>query len=104
MRRTTISGRIKLLRDLASPPMTARELDRLTGLREGHLAMLEKRCSERVEARTLHRVAVVFGVSMEWLYSGLGAAPKADDLAMPVARARRKERPSPVKPEKPTGT
>jgi transcriptional regulator with XRE-family HTH domain len=102
-RASTISSRVRQLRELASPPITARELDRLTGLREGHAAMLEKRvASERVEARTLHRIAEVFGVSMEWLFTGGGRAPVASDVAMPVARARRAARDKPS--ERPTGT
>jgi hypothetical protein len=83
--------------------VTARELDRLAGLREGHAAMLEKRGSvERVEARTLHRIAEVFGVSMEWLYTGAGRPPGSAAIAMPVARARRAARDKPS--ERPTGT
>jgi transcriptional regulator with XRE-family HTH domain len=71
------------------PPVTARELDRLTGLGEGHASMLEKRRrSDRIEARTIDRIARVFGCSMEWLFRGEGKAPTAKDVARPVLRAR----------------
>lgn len=73
--------------------MTARELDRLTGLKEGHSAILEKRTSqERIEARTLYLIAQVFGVDMTWLYAGRGRGPTADQVKLPVARARRHAR------------
>lgn len=102
---SSISERVQQLRNMATPKVTLRELDRLTGLREGHVAMLEKRSNTRVEARTISLIAEVFGVSMEWLYRGRGRAPSPQTIAMPLARARRaSRRQKPRAAEQPTGT
>ncbi len=98
----TLAERLRYLRKVAH--MGARELDRLAGLREGHVYQLESRESgcERLEARTVQAVADVFGVKMEWLFSGRGRAPARDAIRLPVARARRvAQRES---PRKKTGT
>lgn len=89
MSASTIATRVRYLRKLAQ--MKLRELDRLAGFREGHVYQLESResGSKRLEARTVHRIAEVFGVSMQWLYLGEGRAPSRDTVALPVARARR---------------
>jgi hypothetical protein len=85
----TLAERLRYLRRVAH--MGARELDRLAGLQQGHTYQLESRQSgcERLEARTVHGIADVFGVSMEWLFLGRGRAPTRDAIRLPVARARR---------------
>jgi transcriptional regulator with XRE-family HTH domain len=85
----TLGDRVRFLRKLAA--MSARELDRLARLREGHIFQLESRVSgsERLEARTLNRIAEVFGVPMEWVFKGRGQRPNKMTVSLPVARARR---------------
>jgi len=106
MRRgSTIGNRIRFLRELVVPPMTPTELDRLAGFRRGHVGMLEVRGSlDHIEARTIHCIAEVFGLAMEWIYKGNGRAPLLGDISTHVARARRAAAARDKVRERPTGT
>ena len=47
----------------------SRELDRLAGLKEGHVAVIEGR-DGALESETALKIAKALGVSLEWLISG----------------------------------
>lgn len=89
MTRETLGGRVERLRGLTG--LSARELDALAGLRAGHSRMIETgRVQGGIEARTVSQIAGVFGVTIDWLYEGVGTAPTAEALRKAVTAAQRR--------------
>ena len=86
MPRDEIGGRLHDLRARAG--MSARELDRLAGLTQGHVSHIES-TKGSVTSTTLVAIAAVFGASLDWLVLGDGAPPGDDELATAVEGARR---------------
>jgi transcriptional regulator with XRE-family HTH domain len=85
----TLGDRIKSLRRHAG--LTATQAGELAGLKgRGHVASFE-RGATGITGGTLARLADVFGVSLDWLYRGLGEAPTklAVKKAVALARVRR---------------
>lgn len=90
---STFTARVTFLREKAG--VSARELDRLAGLAEGHVSMLELRerrgeGGSRPHSRTAIRLATVLGASLEFLLLGEGAAPSTATMKAAVAAARRR--------------
>lgn len=88
MPRETLGGRIERLRGLTE--LSARELDGLAGLRFGHTRLIETGHVKDVNSATLSSIAEVFGITLDWLYSGTGPAPDETALARCVAAAKRR--------------
>lgn len=82
----TLSERLQYLVDVTD--VSAREISDLAGLTHSHVAILLSADRDRVEARTVAALAKVFGVSMDWLYSGLGGAPDIHDIMLALQAAR----------------
>jgi len=70
--------------------ISARETDRLLGRAEGHTSLIEAGRSKGIEARTVSAMAELFGVSMDWLFSGTGKAPEMGAVRASVVRAQRR--------------
>lgn len=83
-----ISGRLQFLREHAG--ISGRELDRLAGLGEGHVRLIETGERPRIESATAMKLAATLGVSLDWLIAGRGAPPTRDEVAKAVASARRR--------------
>jgi len=83
---STLTGRLHHLRELAN--LSARELDRLSRLRQGHTALIEKRASDNLETSTAQALAGVLGVSLDWLIAGDGKMPSARIVRAAVEAAR----------------
>ena len=80
----------KQLKDLRKKSgISCREVARLAGLTEGHVSQIERN-NPRIEADTLASLARVFGVSLDFLYSGKGAAPTDRSLFAALAAATRR--------------
>jgi hypothetical protein len=67
-------------------------LDELAGLVRGHTRSVCVSRQGLVSARTLSRIAHVFGCSLGWLYQGDGAPPSDEEIRAAVARAERRAR------------
>ena len=72
----------------AALALGTRELDRLAGLGEGHVSMIETGRRPSIEARTAVALAEVLGASLDWLLKGTGQAPSERRVRESVARAR----------------
>jgi hypothetical protein len=91
----SFAARVERLRKQAN--LGARELDRLAGLAEGHVSMLEWRQRNtgggaRTEMRTATRIAAVLGASLDYLMMGDGPAPTAEAVCAAVEAAKRRHR------------
>lgn len=86
MRRESFGDRIERLRNLSE--MSSRELDALAGLRAGHSRQIEQFSPPHVEVLTLSRIGDVLGVSIDWLYTGLGDKPSNERVIESVRKAR----------------
>lgn len=82
-----LSERLRELRERAG--LAARPLDRLAGLGEGHVNMIERGERPNIEAETARALARVFGCSLDWLIAGMGRPPTDAALRRAVARAQR---------------
>lgn len=69
--------------------LSARALDRLAGLRAGHVAMIESGARDNIESKTAEGLSRVLGVSLDWLLLGKGDEPTIDAVARAVAKADR---------------
>lgn len=67
--------------------LSARELDRLAEMTEGHTSLLES-VVENVRTDTLAKLARTLGVSIDWLVTGEGAEPTADVVTSAIETAR----------------
>lgn len=88
MRTNPVGARLRWLRE--SVGASAREIDRLAGLHECHLSVLENAKHDRVSAKTLTALAGVYGVSLDWLIRGIGEPPLEEHVRKAVDRARRR--------------
>jgi transcriptional regulator with XRE-family HTH domain len=80
--------RVRAARELLSPKLSTKELDRLAGFTEGLVWSIEKNGGEKAEAKNLDAIARVLGVSMDWLVRGEGEPPTASSIAAAVDAAR----------------
>lgn len=67
--------------------MSARELDRLADISEGHTSLLESVVDD-VRATTLAKLSRVLGVDLHWLITGEGREPSARMVKAAVETAR----------------
>ena len=72
----TLAGRVRYARGLTHH--TAKGLDRVAGLTEGHTTMIESGRRPRIEAGTAQALADALGVSLDWLIAGRGEGPKSN--------------------------
>lgn len=86
-----VSTRLAQLRKWAD--ISAREVDRLLGRAEGHTSLLEAGRTSGIEAKTVSVMAELFGVSMDWLFSGIGAAPRPADVKKTIELAQKQQHP-----------
>jgi transcriptional regulator with XRE-family HTH domain len=69
--------------------LSARELDRLAGLSEGHTSLIEgMRNMRTVSYSTARALAKVFDVTTEYLFDGVGEPPSKLDVMLAVEKAR----------------
>lgn len=68
--------------------LSARELDRLAGLREGHTALIEAGTRPNVEAKTAARLAGVLGLDLNWFLTGVGREPSKRAVGVAVEASR----------------
>jgi transcriptional regulator with XRE-family HTH domain len=85
---TPIADRLVRARKLAEPQLSARELDRLAGLHQGHVWAIENGHRPNIETDTCIALARVLGVSLDWLLTGDAPGPKRADVTEAVNRAR----------------
>ena len=90
----SLSEHVRMARALSG--ISARELDRLANLAEGHTSLIENGSRPNVEARTAAAIAQVLGVSLDWLVSGEGKAPTERGVKAAVEAARAKSSPKPA--------
>jgi len=83
----TYANRIVRLREFAD--ISGREVARLAGISETHINQLESQSPDAVSARTLQRIAHVFGVPLDWLYTGAGKSPTKASVRRAVASSRK---------------
>lgn len=85
----TLPQRLSFARELAG--ISARDLDRLAQLAEGHTRMIETGKRPRLEIDTVTGLASALGCALAWLVTGEGDAPDAATVraAIAAARARR---------------
>jgi transcriptional regulator with XRE-family HTH domain len=81
-----VSQRVQEARALSE--LSQRDLDRLAGLSEGHVGMIESGRRENLEASTASRIAKVLGMTLEWLIDGTGEGPTPAKVRRAVASAR----------------
>lgn len=87
-RSTSFPDRLRRLRETAN--LSARHLARLADIAPSHVSLIESaKIDPRVEARTVERLAMVLGTSIDWLYSGRGETPSQETVTAAVARAER---------------
>lgn len=74
-----------------------KELDRLAGITAGHSWLIEnadKKDGKRknnLAASTVAKLAELFGCTLDYLVSGKGEPPSAEEIALAVERARSKQ-------------
>lgn len=71
-----------------APRLSARELDRLAGKREGHASIIEANPLADPQGSTLSAYARVLGCTLDWLIDGKGEAPSSADVHAAVERSR----------------
>lgn len=85
----TVGHRLRAARELVGlKELSARELDRLAGLHQGHVWAIETGHRPSIESDTAIALARVLGVTLDWLLTGQGDEPIADDVIASVERAR----------------
>lgn len=82
-----VAERLKHARELVDG-LGQRELDRLSTLGMGHVSMIESGRRPNIEGATAVKLARVLGVSVDWLLTGEGDDPTADQVRAAVERAR----------------
>lgn len=78
--------RLRLLRLKAG--ITGHEIERLTDMQRGHVAVLESRPNARTPATTLLPLARLLGTTVAWLVSGEGVEPTRAQILDAIAAAR----------------
>lgn len=95
----SLSERLRQVRLIGG--LGCRELDRLAGLGEGHVSMIETGKRPNIESRIAAALADVLGLSLDWLVRGLGPNPSAKRVRAAVERARAAAAVPPVAEETP---
>ena len=85
----TLGKRLEQARSLV-PGLSAKEVDRLAGLGEGHTRQIETGTKGNPGIKTLAAAARVLGVSLDWLDRG-GKTPSAEEVQRSVDTARRRK-------------
>jgi transcriptional regulator with XRE-family HTH domain len=86
---SAFAGRLKKLRTSAS--ISARRLDELAGITQGHTSNIERGVFERVTTSTALALADVLGASLDYLIAGRGAAPAPAEVRSALRNAERRE-------------
>lgn len=86
---TEVGDRVLTLRERAG--LERPELERLSGLKRGHIWLIENKHRTRVTAGTLGKIATVVGSTIEHLLNGEGAPPTDEEVAAAVQAARVRE-------------
>lgn len=68
--------------------LSARELDRLAEITEGHTSLIESGVVQRVTADIASQLARPLGLSLDWLIEGKGPEPVEADVLRAVETAR----------------
>lgn len=79
----TVAERVRAAR--VARGLGSRELARLAGLGEGHVATVEGRVGHAVEVDTMVKLAAALRVSLDWLITGKGEGPSAPIVAIESA-------------------
>ena len=74
MKYTGLGSRLRYGRQLLG--VSASELDNISGLTRNHVSKIESGKIKDVTTAVAERLATVLGVSLDWLISGRGEAPK----------------------------
>lgn len=82
----TLGSRLLYARELTG--ISSRELDRLAGTTEGHASMIERGERPRIEVATADKMAIVLGLSLDWLVRGAGRRPTKRHVVAAVEQAR----------------
>ena len=59
----------------------------LAGLGASHLSMIVRGKVKNPTFQTLHKICTTYGVSIEWLMTGVGKAPELSDIRAAAGRA-----------------
>jgi transcriptional regulator with XRE-family HTH domain len=70
--------------------LSAKEVDRLAGITEGHTWLIEKSKTGNAETKTLDKIARVFGFTLDYLIRGEGSSPAPEEIRASVQAARAK--------------
>lgn len=79
--------RLRELRAIAGG-LSQRELSLLAGLNGSHVGLIEQGRVTEPGGATMAKLAEVFGVSLDWLVLGVGAAPRPEQVVASVEAAR----------------
>jgi len=82
-----IGKRLEAARELAG--ISARELDKLIGVSPGYCSRIESGDRPDPGSMVSERIARVFGLSLDWLISGVGPSPTVRTVAAAVAKSRK---------------
>jgi transcriptional regulator with XRE-family HTH domain len=83
----TLATRVAFARALAED-LSARELDRIAGLHQGHTWAIESGERDNIERDTARKLAAALGVTVGWLLENEGARPTSNEVCAAVRRAR----------------
>lgn len=90
-RLSSLAERIAWARSVANLP--GKELEALAGIGETNVHYIEQQ-GRVPNGNMLSRIARVLNVSVDWLLDGTGEEPTIDGIAVSVARARQRARPT----------
>jgi transcriptional regulator with XRE-family HTH domain len=89
MKTQSLADRIRRLRERAGG-ISPRQADRLADITPNHTYAIEHSKKPRPAAGTIEKIALAFGVSMDWLWTGEGPEPDDDALTSAIAAADRR--------------
>jgi transcriptional regulator with XRE-family HTH domain len=81
----TVQERLKFALDHAG--CSAREVDRLAGLTPGHALLIASGHKSNAKSRTFSALAVVLGISLDWVLLKRGRTPRPERIHAAVHRA-----------------
>lgn len=81
----SLSSRLAHARSLSG--LSAKALDRLSGLTPGHVSAIESEVKKEVGAATVAKIATALGISLDWLVSGKDPAPTERAIRRAVSRS-----------------
>ncbi len=85
---TPLGDRLRHARNLVVPHLSARALAKLADTAEALIGMIEAGAVQNPRLDTIKGIARVLGVTLDWLMSGTGPAPKVRATTAAVERAR----------------